>query len=501
MYRKLLCALVAMGMAVPALANDEIIIGLMRLGPQDVSRMPLDEQLEARAQAMRPLDAAMLQRIEAATGVKFADLLPIAVGGRVLRADHDLSDDEMNAVLEKLSKVPGVTYAQENHKSVQINGVPAANNAQWDMYDSDSYYIIDANGVLNLGAFYGDSLIAGTTSSSFMGTGVTVAVVDSGYVPHPIFNNQLIYTEENVSGYQFISDCKAAGDTSSDCKVVPPQKNALDTGTYCPETGAASYWHGTAVTGLIAGGGASNDVGIVGTASGAKIVPVRVVGRCLAGSEADLINGMLWAGGLYKDIPNPNPAKVINVSLSLGLATPCSAAMRAAVTQIDDANLVLVAASGNHASDVKAISPAGCTTQDGTPFANLISVAAVDGYKNLASYSDWGAVTIAAAGGSTSGADQIYTSWYNSKQAYPITGCGTNCFNYVALWGTSYATPHVAGAAAALLSEYPAATPYQIKKQLVSNGKAMKNGCNAEGCMNNPVRLDIYKALTNSLAQ
>ena len=55
---------------------------------------------------------------------------------------------------------------------------------------------------------------------------------------------------------------------------------------------------------------------MAGVAFGAKVVPVRVLGKC-GGYTSDIANGIIWAsGGTVTGVPaNANPAEVINMSL------------------------------------------------------------------------------------------------------------------------------------------------------------------------------------------
>ena len=57
----------------------------------------------------------------------------------------------------------------------------------------------------------------------------------------------------------------------------------------------------------------------------AKILPVRALATC-GGTFADIFEGMLWASGVQIAgvPPNPNPARVIN--MSLGGVGSCSSA-------------------------------------------------------------------------------------------------------------------------------------------------------------------------------
>ena len=78
------------------------------------------------------------------------------------------------------------------------------------------------------------------------------------------------------------------------------------------------------------------------------MLPVRVLGKCY-GSESDIQAAMRWAVGLaVPGVPlNPNPAKVLNLSLGGGGA--CSAGYQSAVNDVLATGAVIVAAAGNSA--------------------------------------------------------------------------------------------------------------------------------------------------------
>ena len=90
----------------------------------------------------------------------------------------------------------------------------------------------------------------------------------------------------------------------------------------------------------------NNGIGIAGLTTGAKILPVRVLGKC-GGTFDDILAGMLWASGvpIAGVPPNTNPAKVIN--LSLGGFGACDQSMQEAIDDALAQGAVVVAAAGN----------------------------------------------------------------------------------------------------------------------------------------------------------
>src|SRR5262249_43093311 len=137
-----------------------------------------------------------------------------------------------------------------------------------------------------------------------------------------------------LSGYDFVSNAAVANDGDArDADASDPGDWVDDTDraqpTFSDCTDSSSSWHGTRVSGLI-GAMTNNAIGVAGAAFNARILPVRVMGKC-GGFDSDIIAGMRWAAGLtVVGVPdNPTPANVIN--LSLGGDGACTAAYQSAV--------------------------------------------------------------------------------------------------------------------------------------------------------------------------
>jgi serine protease len=272
------------------------------------------------------------------------------------------------------------------------------------------------------------------------GNNVVVAVVDTGYRPHADLAGRFVMNGTSVAGYDFIGDTGVAGDGNG------RDSNAIDPGDSCG--GGYSSWHGTHVAGTIAA--ASNGSGIAGVAYGAKILPIRVLGKC-GGYLSDVADGIVWAaGGSVAGVPtNPNPAKVINLSLG-GSSSTCNPTMQNAIDTARTLGAVVVVAAGNSATDAQYATPANC--------AAAITVGATDVNGLLAYFSNYGAmVDISAPGVSIK-------STINSGGALP--GTDNAYANYS---GTSMATPHVAGVLALMFSKDPSLTVSLAESKLVLN--------------------------------
>jgi serine protease len=181
---------------------------------------------------------------------------------------------------------------------------------------------------------------------------IVVAVVDTGILPHPDLDGRVL------DGYDFITDPARARDGDA------RDPNPRDEGTWGSESECGfaqdSFFHGLFVAGQIAAN-TNNGIGIAGITTGAKILPVRALGRCGEGTFDDILEGMLWSTGVQIAgvPPNIHPAKVIN--LSLGGIGACDQSIQEAVDDAMATGAVVVAAAGNESGDVEDFTPANCS--------------------------------------------------------------------------------------------------------------------------------------------
>ncbi|MEU9735381.1 S8 family serine peptidase [Streptomyces sp. NPDC048002] len=294
------------------------------------------------------------------------------------------------------------------------------------------------------------------------GTGVTVAVIDTGYVTHSDLAANI------VAGYDFISDTTVAADGGG------RDSNPADPGDWTAANQCASgdpaynsSWHGTHVAGTIAAV-TNNSKGVAGIAYGAKVSPLRVLGKC-GGYDSDIIDAITWAsGGTVSGVPaNTNVAKVIN--MSLGGSGACTTATQNAINAAVGRGTTVVVAAGNSNANAANYSPASCS--------NVISVAAADRQGNRSYYSNYGTVVdVAAPGGET---NSVTANGILSTLNAGTQGAGAE--NYAYYQGTSMAAPHVAGLAALLKSANATLTPAQIESAIKTNSRALPGTCSG-GC-------------------
>lgn len=441
---------------------------------------------------MQKLPDVKLKALSLAVGQPIIDFAPYVLGGRVIKFKQDLTKEQMLAVISRIKKLPGVAAVQEN-SLISLDGIVTLNSEQWELNDK-SYYHGGKSEAYKLGTeFFGDNFFDGKSFVNYTGKGVVVAVLDSGYTPHPNFITHLQANENGKYGYTFIENCVERGSCPSSSKdnfYVAPNPDALDLGDFISFADTYDYkpfknvptssssWHGTHVAGIIIGQNIDNNSNR-GGAPDAMVVPVRISGKGVgsgAGRLSDIIAGMLWAGGIHPTIPNPHPAKVLNMSFSnfTNNYTDGSKCPDEYQKAFDELNLVgvtaVVTAGNNSGSDYRVKSPAIC--KDSTQ--NVVTVAALTPLGYLASYSNGGNVTIAASGGDSAinGVDGfgVWTTEYNAREKYGVCR-DANCFTYSWKNGTSMAAPLVVSAIADMLSANPSLRPEQIRSILVASAR------------------------------
>ncbi len=490
---------------------------------------------------MHPLNAETKQKIiddiQKAMGklkdknIKLSDILPFLNNGRILSVNKNFTDKQKEDIIKFVKDSIKTISIFEEDKIMRAVMVDDKETILANAYQYDMFKEITIPGASQ--SYYGDTFYTQYTNAinrnKEYGANVTVAVIDTGYTPHPNFKSHLIGTTDDsgkfISGYQFITDCRISGDCAMNTvgkttqdpaangldkgdgftaydinnKDVDPSFREMCTGESTPtfEKNMKASWHGTHVIGTIIGQGTS-DInskydGILGGAPNATIVPVRALGKC-GGRSSDIINAMYWAADLLPSIRNPNKASVINMSLGGGY--PCSMfgfAYQKAINEIKAAGVTIVVAAGNSKQNLAGSTPAGCR--------NIISVGAVGPENKLAYYSNYGETTINAAGGDRQ-KDEINggilsTIYNNPNSLYNYHECSSfdtkECYGYTYYQGTSMAAPHVTAAIADLLSIDPTLTYDQIIKILQTTGTKFDN-CYKDHCVTN-IRMDVMSAL------
>gem|GEM_PF-5891745 len=312
-------------------------------------------------------------------------------------------------ILKRLEKLAIVKNAELNYL-FRIAATPndTSYGSQWGL-NTASDYDIDAPAAWDIQ----------TGSSS-----VNVAVIDTGVdYDHPDLNaNIWVNIADPVNGID--DDGNGLIDDYYGWDWYNNDNNPMDDnghGTHCAGIVAAETNNATGVAGVAGGWGAE----------GTNIMSLKAFSSMGWGSTNDIVNAIDYAVDKDADI----------ISMSFVSDVPNSS-LETAINDAYTAGLVLVAAAGN---DDTAPLP-----YDGYPakYGNCIAVTAIGSTGAKASYANYGSwVDIAAPGSS------IYSTVWNNTYSYKS--------------GTSMATPHVAGVAALIKSEYPTLTNTQIRQRLL----------------------------------
>lgn len=382
---------------------------------------------------------ALADRVGARLGSRGSHVRQLAAGGELIDFGGNGSRLDAVSIMELIAADPDVAYVEPN---AIMQRALTPNDTRY----AEQWHYFEAAGGLNLPQAWDIAT----------GTGVVVAVLDTGSTSHPDLNGN------TIAGYDFISSSSTARDGNGR-DSNPQDEGDWITANQCgsPHAAQNSSWHGTHVAGTVAAV-TNNSSGVAGVAFGAKVQHVRVLGAC-GGTLADIADAIVWAsGGSVSGVPaNATPAKVIN--MSLGGGGSCGTTYQNAINSAVGRGTVVVVAAGNENQNASNSRPANCS--------NVVAVAAVGRNGGKASYSNFGTVVdVAAPGGGGTGV----LSTLNTGTTTPGSA------SYAFYQGTSMATPHVAGAAALMLQANPSMTPAQIESTLKSTARAFPATCS--GC-------------------
>jgi len=281
-------------------------------------------------------------------------------------------------------------------------------------------------------------------ATGYTGTGVTIAILDSGIAAHDALDSRVI------AHVNMVSD---------------------EPGRFTDDFG-----HGTHIAG-IAAGNRSAALAVTpgfegGSAPSANLVDVRVLAANGSGRTSDVIAGIEWV----IDNHEAYGIRVINLSLGHRVTEPsltdplCQAVERAV-----DAGIAVVVSAGNYGVTSDGIPVLGGITSPGNS-PSALTVGATDTRDTLdtsddvvAEYSSKGPAPfdvvvkpdVVAPGTRLVSLEAPRSYISSSYPQWHIAGKGKNA--YLRLSGTSMATAVVSGGVALLLDAVPSLTPAQIK--------------------------------------
>ena len=210
---------------------------------------------------------------------------------------------------------------------------------------------------------------AQTAWDTTQGSGVTIAILDSGVLPtHPDLASRL------VPGWNFIDN----------------NANTADV-----------HGHGTAVAGAAAAA-TNNGVGVSSVAGAAQIMPIRIADANAYAYWSTVAQGLTWAAD--------RGARVANISY-LGVAG--SAAVQNAAQYMRSKGGLVVVCAGNTGID-----------EGIAPTTTMIPVSATDANDQKTSWSSWGNFVAVSAPGIniwTTAKSGGYEQWWGTSMASPVT--------------------------------------------------------------------------------
>jgi serine protease len=389
--------------------------------------------------------ASELGRVGAAIGREVAHVRQLATGAELVEVEgRPLSGARAFEVMEAFAKNADVVYVEPDATMRVLQFTP--NDTRY----AEQWHYQNVTAGMRLPSAWSIST----------GSGITVAILDTGRTPHPDLDGN------TVAGYDFVSSATGARDGNGRDSNPNDEGDWVTAGQCGTNPASNSSWHGTHVAGTVAAV-TNNGTGVAGVAFGSRIQHIRVLAAC-GGSLSDIADGIVWsAGGTVTGIPaNATPSRVINMSLGGGGA--CGSTYQAAIDAAVARGAAVVVAAGNSNVDAVNARPANCN--------NVITVAASDRNGNRAFYSNFGTrIDVTAPGGDTRTAGHGVLSTLNSG----TTTQGSA--SYAFYQGTSMATPHVAGLAAMMLSRNSALTPAQVETLLKNNVRPLPGTCSG-GC-------------------
>jgi len=278
----------------------------------------------------------------------------------------------------------------------------------------------------------------GADSLAYDGTGVRVAVIDTGIFNHPDLN--LVMNRSFVSGESSLND--------------------ID-----------DYGHGTHVAGLIGSDGGASGGQYRGVAPGVSLISARA-GNFSGLEEGDIINAIDWC--VKDEISGGAGADIISMSFGGGLPD-ANDPMTLAISGIVNNSVILVASAGNEG-------PGYFTGSSPASGLEIISVGATDSSDKLASFSSWGP-TMSYLGYPdilAPGVNVIATEAPNSVISDEKRYIGdffdfAGDADYIPLSGTSMSCPIVSGAIAILKEAYPSISPETAKIALLEGARKVSN--------------------------
>lgn len=408
---------------------------IVKMRGADSSRLQAQTSPSGESATTAAAVAAGVERVKALASrvhVTMSGSRPLSANLHVMEVTAATAAETESQTLDKLRADPDVEYAVPDRRvfpHATLSNDPLEATEQWYLQAAQP------SAINAIGAW-------DTTKGS---DDVVIAVIDTGVrFDHPDLAPRLL------PGYDFVS-----GESGGTFKTAndgdgrdpdPSDPGDFVTGADNCGTASNSSWHGTRTSGII-GAVTNNGSGVAGITWNAKILPVRVLGKC-GGFNSDVLAGMLWAAGRTVPgvPPNPTPAKILNISL--GGQGSCDSASADVTSQLASDGVLIVVSAGNEGGPVD--SPANCP--GAMAILGLRHAGTKVGFSSLGPE-----IALGAPGGNCVntgvGQECVYSigTTTNLGMQTPGTNSYTNRFDHINV-GTSFSAPIVSGIAGLMLA-------------------------------------------------
>ncbi len=368
------------------------------------------------------------------------------LNGRV--ANFKLSNMTSKQAIEKLRNHPAVLYVEPDYM-VSVNGIPddARFDELWGMHNTGQTGGVDDADI--------DAPEAWDISTG--SRDVIVGVIDTGVDhSHPDLAANMWVNPGEIAGDGIDNDNNGFIDDIHGINAITSSGDPMD-----------DNGHGTHVSGTI--GATGNDgIGVVGVNHNVSIIGCKFLDADGNGSTADALTCIDY----FVALKNSHNIDISTLNNSWG-GGGFSQALYDSITATSDANILFVAAAGNGGYD-----------NDASP-------------SYPASYDHDSIIAVAG----TNHTDAMYTSSQYGLTSVDIAAPARNVLStvpgggYSSFTGTSMATPHVAGAAALVLSVNPELSAVELKELLMNSGDINPA---TEGKTVSGKRLNIHNALIDA---
>jgi subtilisin family serine protease len=376
-----------------------------------------------------------------------AILTNLATHGQVRDVIAEINAVVINASASELPAIQALPYVEAANPDAERNAAPLDPIAANDFATGLNMWNLDAVNVTDLGK--------GRTLSEFDGTGVYVAVLDTG-----LLDTWRRYFPQERIATQF---AKAFAGSSTNSGAEPTNQWQQDTDS-----------HGTHVTSTILGF-SFNGTPINGVAPNATVIPVKVLGQNGSGWSSMIARGIVYVANLKRSGALGRAPVVINMSLG---GSVLDAVEKEAIDYALAQGVIIVAAAGNEGEEGMGYPGA---------YEPVISVAAA-GLRQQWVTSNW---WVAGQVAEPTSAKDFYIADFSSRakagQDLDVVAPGSwvvgpyqlqsGKTSYFFLSGTSMASPHVAGIVALMAQKKSTLTAIQAEGILQDVALNMAAGC------------------------